>query len=392
MAAFGAQAQSSVQLDGVVDAGYQSIDYKGSKVNAIGGNGSSTSQVNFRGTSDLGGGLKSTFRVETDWNMVSNKANTGFVNGTDQTTAAAAASAKIANANSNGGTFGNGEIRVGLESATMGQIHLGAVNLNSLNTILVGQPYGTAIGSGFRGILRTDSGTMAASGVRVDNSIKYVTPTFSGVTGSIYHVPKNTKASAGTSGAPASTYSNAFDYSATIGAYDYAGVKEYGVNYANGPLNASFSMQDTDNLGTDVIAAAASTKRKLNTIGANYTYGPVVAYFLRQSFKTESATAAVGESTYQALSAKYTSGNHVFMASTGTYTADLVTGANAALTGKKSKLTSFGYDYNLSKTTALYVRSESIKDEAKAITAAPTVDLTADGKRTRQALGLRVAF
>jgi predicted porin len=377
-------------LDGIVDAGYQSIDYKGSKVNAIGGNGSSTSQLNVRGTEDLGGGLKATFRVETDWNMVSNKANTGFVNGTDNVAGTAPTTYKVANANSNGGTFGNGEIRIGLESATLGQLHLGAVNLNSLNTILVGQPYGTAIGGGFRGVLRTDSGTMAASAVRVDNSIKYVTPTFSGVSGSLYYVPKNTKASAGTGAAPASTFSNGFDYSTAIGAYDYAGVKEYGVNYANGPLNASLSVQDTDNLGTDVVAAAASTKRKLNTLGANYTYGPVVGYFLYQNFKTESATAAVSESTYQALSAKYTTGNHVLIASTGTYTQDL--SSTAALIGKKSKLTSFGYDYNLSKTTALYVRSESIKDEAKAITSVPTLDVTADGKRTRQAIGFRTAF
>jgi predicted porin len=379
-----------VTIDGGLDAGYQSIDYKGAKVNAIGGNGSSTSQINFRGTSDLGGGLKANFRVETDWNVVSNKANTGFINGTDQTGAAAATSAKIANANSGGGTFGNGELRVGLSSNSWGAVDLGAVNFNTLTTVGVGQPYGTAIGGGFRGVLRSDSGTMAASAVRADNSIKYVTPAFSGVTGTLYKVQKSTKAAAGTSAAPASTYSNAFDFSTTIGAYDYAGVTELGLNYANGPLNASFSNQKTDNLGTDVIASAASTKRTLNTLGANYTVGPVVAYALYQNFKTESATAAVSESTYQAFSAKYTTGNHVLMASMGTYTQDL--SSTAALIGKKSKLSSIGYDYNLSKTTALYARMESIKDEAKAITAVPTLDVTADGKRTRTAIGLRTTF
>jgi predicted porin len=78
------------------------------------------------------------------------------------------------------------------------------------------------------------------------------------------------------------------------------------------------------------------------------------------------------------------------MASMGTYTQDL--SSTAALVGKKSKLSSIGYDYNLSKTTALYARMESIKDEAKAITAVPTLDVTADGKRTRTAIGLRTAF
>ncbi len=51
-------AQSSVQIDGVMDVGLTSIDYKGNKVSGIANNGSSTSQINFRGTEDLGGGLK----------------------------------------------------------------------------------------------------------------------------------------------------------------------------------------------------------------------------------------------------------------------------------------------------------------------------------------------
>ena len=335
-------------MDGIVDAGYQSIDYKGSKVNAIGGNGSSTSQLNVRGTEDLGGGLKATFRVETDWNMVSNKANTGFVNGTDNVAGTAPTTYKVANANSNGGTFGNGEIRIGLESATLGQLHLGAVNLNSLNTILVGQPYGTAIGGGFRGVLRTDSGTMAASAVRVDNSIKYVTPTFSGVSGSLYYVPKNTKASAGTGAAPASTFSNGFDYSTAIGAYDYAGVKEYGVNYANGPLNASLSVQDTDNLGTDVVAAAASTKRKLNTLGANYTMGNTTLFLLNQTSEANTASAKTRDTKYTSFAVRHVMGATTLLAQMGTLENDVTN------TADKSKLTGLGADYALSKRTNAY--------------------------------------
>jgi len=53
LAAFGAQAQSSVTIDGIMDAGYANINYKGAKTTGVLNNGSSTSQINFRGVQDL---------------------------------------------------------------------------------------------------------------------------------------------------------------------------------------------------------------------------------------------------------------------------------------------------------------------------------------------------
>jgi predicted porin len=108
-------------------------------------------------------------------------------------------------------------------------------------------------------------------------------------------------------------------------------------------------------------------------------------FFLNQTVKTTTGTVAT-DTSYNAFSATYTMGNTVLMASTGSLKQD--GGTNA---GKKSTITGLGADYNLSKTTALYARYESIKDEAKMITAASTIDGT-DTKRTRTALGLRVTF
>jgi predicted porin len=396
LAAFGAQAQSSVQLDGIVDAGYQSINYKGNSVGGFGGNGSSTSQLNVRGTEDLGGGLKASFRVETDWNMVSNKANTGFVNATNTSATATsiAAPVTLANANSGGGTFGNGEIRVGL-AGSFGEFHIGAPNNFSLDANLAGQSFGTAIGSGFRGVTRTDSGTMAASAVRFDNAIKYITPTISGVTGGFYYVKKNAAPTGGTA-ATSSTISQAYDFTTNVGAFDYAGVQELSVKYANGPLNAIFVNQKTDAVDiAGLTGAAGFTKRNLNTLGVNYTMGAVTGYLHNQTFKAEtSAGVTAAETSFTALGAKYVTGSHTFMAQTGSYkfkATNSTTAATIALVGKDSKLTAVGYDYNLSKTSAVYARYESINDEAGAITKVPTID-GADTKRTRTALGLRVAF
>jgi predicted porin len=379
LAAFGAQAQSSVQLDGIVDAGYQSVNYKGNTVNGIAGNGSSTSQFNVRGTSDLGGGLSSTFRVETDWNMVSNLANTGTSTGVNSTSSANSI-------NGAGGTFGNGEIRVGLQSAKMGQIHLGAVNYNSLSSYTTGQPFGTAIGSGFRTMYINDA--QATSQVRAENAVRIITPSFSGINASFYKSNKQTKAStvaaASTSTTGLITQPNAF--STSIGAYDQVGTQEIGVNYANGPIAASYSSLKQDFVGVSGVngslAAAGTTESTVNTLGANYTMGAAKFFVLNQTNKTNTNSTDNSATT---VSATYTMGNIVLMAQTGSL-------KNKA--GTKSNLTGYGADYNLSKTTAVYFRAESIDDKANAMNAAvtPTAVKGTDTKFARTALGLRVAF
>jgi predicted porin len=344
LAATGAFAQSSVQIDGVMDAGLQSIDYKGTRVNGIANNGSSTSQINFRGTEDLGGGLKANFRVETDWNTVSNKGNSGNV------TNGAAAS-----------TFGNGELRVGL-SGKFGAIDMGAVNYNTLGTYLTGQPFGTAIGSGFRSIYVNDA--QATSQVRSDNSVKYVSPSFSGLNASLYYAGKQTKATS-------------TDFSTTFGAYDMQGTTELGVNYANGPLAASFSSlkQDYKQVGT------GTTDSKINTLGANYAFGAAKLFGLYQTNKK--SDNSVNNKTFT-ISGTYTMGSVVLMAQAGQL-------KNVA--DKKSKLFALGADYNLSKRTAVYARYESVDDNAGiAPNPATVVGTTGETARTRTAIGVRHAF
>ena len=383
LAAFGAQAQSSVQLDGVVDAGYQSVNYKGNTVNGIAGNGSSTSQLNVRGNEDLGGGLRATFRVETDWNMVSNYANTGTSTGVNSTSSANSI-------NGAGGTFGNGEIRVGLESAKFGQIHLGAVNYNTLGTFLTGQPFGTAIGSGFRTMYINDA--QATSSVRAENAVKYVSPAFMGLNATLYKSNKQDKAAtvaaASTSTTGLITQPNAF--SSSIGAYDQVGTQELGLNYVNGPLAASYSTLKQDFAGISSVngslAAAGTAEYKVNTLAAAYTMGAAKFMFLNQTNKTNTGTVDNGATTF---SATYTIGQTVLMAQTGSLKSHAGTS-----NGKKSTFTGLGADYNLSKMSAVYFRAESVNDEAGAMNAAvtPTAIKGTDTKFARTALGIRIGF
>lgn len=374
LAVTGAFAQSSVSIDGIVDAGIQSINYKGNSVNDIGGNGSSTSQINFRGSEDLGGGLKAEFRVETDLSMVSNAANTGTASSINTVT-------PTTQVNSTGGTFANGELRVGLAGG-FGRVDFGAVNFNSLDTYAVGQPYGTAIGGGFRGVYVTD--TSAVSAVRADNAIKYKSPSFSGFDFTLYNVRKNTNANSGTTAsATTGLISQQTAFSTTLGAYDHQGVIEVGLNYNNGPLKVSYSqnMQDYASVGT------GTTDSTVRTLGGNYDFGAIKLYALTQRVSNSSSSIDRG---FTSLALAYTMGAHVISGLYG-QGSDSGTAIGAAVRGQTTKMASLGYDYNLSKRSAVYARYERISDDGGMLAAVAALDGT-DTVRTRAAIGLRHAF
>lgn len=370
LAATGAFAQSSVQIDGIVDAGFQSIGYKGQTVNGIANNGSSTSQINFRGTEDLGGGLKANFRVETDWNTVSTKGNTGSVSSPvtlgNETVAAAS-------------SFANGEVRGGL-SGNFGSVDLGVVNFNTLDTYLTGQPFGTAIGGGFRALAVTDTTSVAASLVRSDNSVKYVTPSFAGFKASLYYAGRQNKAVDTTATATAAAVKST-SFSTTFGAYDMAGSQELGLSYANGPVAASFSTlkQDYNGVGTNAYT------QTLNTLGANYAFGAAKVFGL---FQTNKKSDDSYNTEYFSLSGTYTFGATTLLAQVGQLKSKA--GAN---NGLKSDLVGLGADYALSKRTAVYARYENINDKAGVVANPATLAADVDNnKRTRTAIGLRHAF
>jgi len=354
LAATSAFAQFTI--DGQYDAGYQSLKYKGNSITGFAGNGSTTSQINFRGTENLGGGMSARFRVETDWNTTSNWANTGVAKA-DGTLAA-------------GSTFGNGEVRGGIAGG-FGAIDIGAVNNSGLTAFLTGQPYGTAIGSSFRGLFIND--TSGANAVRFENSARYTTPSFSGFSGTLLKVNKQTVA----------TSSN---FSTTFGAFDYVGVSEYSLNYNNGPINATYSSIKQDYDGVQIAAATGNYTTKLNTLGANYALNPSTKLFLLNQTRTKSDGSVDRSAT--TVSVSYTVGANVFTAQTGSGK-DSGTAGN----GQKSKLTSFGYDYNLSKMSSVYVRYENTKDDGGWVANASTLPAVAgDTTRTRTALGLRIGF
>ncbi len=381
LAATGAFAQSTVTIDGIVDAGYVSYNYKGVGVTGIDRNLTSTSQINFRVSSDLGGGLKATWRSETDFTPTGNAANTGAVGNVASTTGSAAGAGTT---NGVAASFMNGEQILALTGG-FGKVAFGAINNNSLTAHSTSQPFGTAIGSGFR----ATSGSFASPDVRADNSFQYVTPTLGGGF-TLNTIVRKQQAVTGTNSAFSST---------TLGAQAQAGVAEIALAYNAGPINAIFmrATQDASNIaavtaGTGAVAIPATAgKGTFTALAANYNMGAVTVYGGYQLNKAAPFGGAnVLDRQTVTVAAQYVAGVHTMAGSYQRASNNLTITAPATTSG--SSLIGLGYEYALSKTTALTARYERIGDGANLVAITPFTAQNGATDRTRMGVGLRVGF
>ncbi len=363
LAATASFAQSSVTLSGNIDAGYQSIDYKGVKVNGVANNGSSTSTIQLSGSEDLGGGLKANFKLNSDFDVTRNQSNTGSTVPT-------------------AGSWLNSEQKIGL-SGGFGAVDFGVINSLALTAGGTGNNFGTAIGSGYRALYNTDvigangtAGNNGTSPARFDNTLRYASPVFNGFQLHLSTVTKNTKAGSN-------------NFSTTQFNYDFAGVDEAAVTYANGPLNVAIATQKQK--GKDLTQATANARAlvdaTLNTLAANYAIGNFKVFGLYQTSKVDDATYGVDRKLTQA-GVDYVMGAVTLKAAYATLKNSKITSGD-----NTSDLLGLGADYALSKRTTAYVRYEKIDDGANAV-ANPTqlTAVTGDNTRTRTAIGVRHSF
>ena len=242
LAATSAFAQSSVQVVGTFDPSFAvAKNTLGSGVSYtnqfIRNNSQGTSQITFKGTEDLGGGLKANFLIENDFDA-----------GKD--------------ARLGGTTYGNlgsggGEVFLNLEGG-FGKIALGAPNTPTLSA-QAQNPFGTKIGGGFA---QLNSGK-----VRNNNTVMYSTPTMGGLTA---HV----------------AYSNKTKDAASV--TTIADITDVGLFYANGPLDVKLTsykvsatptvLAKTDNnltaaydLGVAKIGAASFTQKQTGVVDKQAT-------------------------------------------------------------------------------------------------------------------------
>ncbi len=226
-----ASAQSSVTIYGLVDAGITA--------ERGGANGSITklatgvqqgNRLGFKGTEDLGNGLKANFQLE---------------NGFDLDTGSARQGNRL---------FGR-QAFVGLSG------NFGAVNLGrqydpvfvSMDTI---DPFNT-------GLTGSATNLMNPGNVRTDNSLTYTTPNFQGASATLLY-----------------------------GAGEKAGSSSYGrtiggsADYVNGPVVLTLAYNKVN--ATPIIGSAAATNDlKLILVGGTYNFGPVKLHAVYESEKID---------------------------------------------------------------------------------------------------------
>ena len=206
-------AQSSVTIYGKLDQGYaRSIGAAKGEIKEAAG-----SRIGFRGTEDLGGGLKANFQFENRF-----APDTGVAGGTN---GGASAGDK--------GSFWGGRSIVGLEGA------FGRVDLGRDYTAAFYSANGADV-FGWDGVAANTSATTAGTNaVRFANGVFYTSPTMGGLTARVSLSNKENVTAANTA------------VTATKNGTSLQ------VAYANGPLSASFGTETNINDNKFSIVAAA---------------------------------------------------------------------------------------------------------------------------------------
>ncbi len=259
-----AQAQSSVTVYGIMDLGYTSVENTltasgastSEKVTSTGnGDGAlATSRLGFRGTEDLGSGLRANFQLEYDLKDV----GTG------------------------GTSLGARYSWVGLQDAKMGQLRLGRQEQSIHSVITAGSAgyannmAGTIYSAGSSDSKSFNYASVRPHGVFVDQAVTYISPSMGGVVVELQTGEQKT-VTTGAADAKTSTFGASVKY--TAGKLALAA----GTNTAKNTDNTAL-------LGTDGTNDNA-VKRVSQAISASYNMGVVQPFLL---YTTDKATRANG--------------------------------------------------------------------------------------------------
>ena len=297
-----ASAQSSVTIYGIADVGLQSFDNGQQRTTGMRSGQQSGSRVGFRGTEDLGGGLSAIFQLENGFNLN----NGGFGDTT-----------RLFNRQAFVGLKGNfGTVNLGRQYAPM------RTALESVDPFVFG--------------LAGNAENHFNARSRTDNTIKYISPTFSGLTGEVAYVFGNV-------------------------AGDNSAGRQVGLSarYNNGPVNAFLAYHKANG----PTGADSNLDNKTTMLGGAYNFGVATAHAAYAWNKGDAAITAAGlqDSRDWMLGVSAPFGAHKVMAS---YLKRSDKRGVAAPAG--SHTWALGYTYDLSKRTNLYTSYSKTSNEAGA--------------------------
>jgi predicted porin len=420
-----------IQITGLFSGGYQANSFKGVRVSGIDQNGSGTSSIHFRGLEDLGGGTTAYWHFENDFSFMNTNANAGvlpaysFSNAIAQVPGTAVAGNINKSAEGKTGTFGVGELAAGIRTP-MGDIAIGTINNAALSNIVsvVAPLQGTSFGGGYGTVIGADP-TM--TGVRWANSVRYIAPTIQGFTAQFIYAAKQNSTTGSVSSAsglaPTTT-------SLGVGLNNQLGAQELGLKYANGPLTVGFATSKTsldsfcaaptrtalvnaptaaDNpcYSATVLAAGApimnGQDNKQTGLAASYALPSGLLFsgaYQKTTLGSINGTTFGNQSDrvaslYQVM---YTTGANTLFVNTGSVKEN-ATGIISTAQAQVGKFFGAGYNYALSKNTALVARYESFQDNVNILGGlnaskdyAQTTAAAGNTTRIRSQVGMHMAF
>jgi predicted porin len=354
-----AYAQSSVTLFGIVDlAGRNVKNGSAGDRYSLSQDGIDSSRIGFRGVEDLGGGLRAGFHLEAGLG-----ADNGTVGGGN---GGSTANGAWFNRRSTVSLLGNwGEVRLGRDYVPSFWNHtafdpFGTNGVGSHNNLM----FRNAVPAVFDGAFGNTAG--AQTFIRANNAVAYHLPAWGGLYGQ-----------------------------ATVAAGEgqIAGNKYMGarIGFAAGPFDVAGAYGATEQ------APGMSGDVKEFNIGGSWNFG-----FLKlMGLYAKLEEGPVNRLENWLIGARMPFGASTVKASYGESDIDRGTaGGLSALNGAKAKQFAIGYQYDLSKRTALYANYSALENDAglsyTASTSGPPAGLPSNGlngfKSTGYEFGVRHAF
>ncbi len=346
-----AWAQSTVTVFGVVDVNYAQGSGSASNASRLASGSNASSRIGFRGTEDLGAGLKASFWLEGQLNADD---GSGVATNSNNQAVPAFVPATGANAPVRAGTqaltFGR-RSTVSL-AAGWGELRLGRDFTAHYRNRVDTDPFGV-VGVG---ATQANVGSLAGlTSTRASNMIGYFLPgNLGGFFGQVQYF-------LGENNSGAATSDNGSGYSLRGG-------------YGAGSITASIALGRLKASTGDVVST---------NVGAIYDAKVVRVMAAWFSDKTESAVAVTGQG--------YTLGAIAPIGSGDLKLAFSRYGSDAGPSPQTDKI-ALGYVHNLSKRTAIYATFASVNNSGGASTALNGAVTAANGSSTGYDLGVRHSF